>query len=103
LNCTEVQQGGILFYKKLFFIIVLLDTSVNSDCSEKSSQAIVVGENSEEQQALKATIRAPKSPAILPSILLAKQQKDNELITWETVDTLLAQIQKTSTIYGTSS
>ncbi len=103
MNCTEVQQGGILFYKKLFFIIVLLATSVNSDCSEKSSQAIVGGENSEEQQALKATIRAPKSPAILSSILFAKQQKDNELITWKTVDTLLAQIQKTSTIYGTSS
>ncbi|WP_421052487.1 hypothetical protein, partial [Lysinibacillus capsici] len=42
----------------------------------------------------KATISAPNSSAIFPSILLAEQKKDIELITWETVDTLLAQIQK---------
>ena len=91
--------------KKFYFLffIVLLTTTVISGCSEKSSQATTGDQNSEEQQTLKATISAPKSPAIFPSILLAEQQKDIELITWETVDTLLAQIQKTSTIYGTSS
>lgn len=72
----------------------MLATSVISGCSEKSSPAIVDSEHSEEQQTLKATIRAPKSPAFFPSILLAEQQKDTEFIIWETVDTLLAQIQK---------
>lgn len=82
--------------KKFYFLffIVLLTTAVISGCSEKSSQATTGDQNSEEQQTLKATISAPKSPAIFPSILLAEQQKDIELITWETADTLLAQIQK---------
>lgn len=83
--------------KKFYFLffIVLLTTAVISGCSEKSSQATAGSDqNSEEQQTLKATISAPKSPAIFPSILLAEQQKDIELITWETADTLLAQIQK---------
>lgn len=82
--------------KKFYFLffIFLLTTAVISGCSEKSSQATVGDQNSEEQQTLKATISAPKSPAIFPSILLAEQQKDIELITWETADTLLAQIQK---------
>lgn len=82
--------------KKFYFLffIVLLTTTVISGCSEKSSQATTGDQNSEEQQTLKATISAPKSPAIFPSILLAEQQKDIELITWETADTLLAQIQK---------
>jgi len=82
--------------KKFYFLffIVLLTTAVISGCSEKSSQATAGDQNSEEQQTLKATISAPKSPAIFPSILLAEQQKDIELITWETADTLLAQIQK---------
>lgn len=82
--------------KKFYFLffIVLLTTAVISGCSEKSSQATTGDQNSDEQQTLKATISAPKSPAIFPSILLAEQQKDIELITWETADTLLAQIQK---------
>lgn len=83
--------------KKFYFLffIVLLTTAVISGCSEKSSPATAGSDqNSEEQQTLKATISAPKSPAIFPSILLAEQQKDIELITWETADTLLAQIQK---------
>jgi len=82
--------------KKFYFLffIVLLTTAVISGCSEKSSQATTGDQNSEEQQTLKATISAPKSPTIFPSILLAEQQKDIELITWETADTLLAQIQK---------
>lgn len=82
--------------KKFYFLffIVLLTTAVISGCSEKSSQATAGDQNSEEQQTLKATISAPKSPAIFPSIVLAEQQKDIELITWETADTLLAQIQK---------
>ncbi|MGE7110548.1 ABC transporter substrate-binding protein [Lysinibacillus sp. NPDC047702] len=83
--------------KKFYYIffIVLLVVTVISGCSEKSSPATTNYQNSDEQQhTLKATISAPKSPSIFPSILLAHQQKDIELITWETADTLLAQIQK---------
>lgn len=72
----------------------MLTTAVFSGCSEQSSQATSSGGNSEEHQTLTATISAPNSPAIFPSILLAEQQKDFELITWETADTLLAQVQK---------
>lgn len=76
------------------FLLVLLVATVISGCSEKSSPTTTNSQDSDKQHTLKATISAPKSPAIFPSILLAHQQKDIELITWETADTLLAQIQK---------
>lgn len=43
---------------------------------------------------IKATISAPNSSAIFPSILLAEQKRILNLLPGETVDTLLAQIQK---------
>ncbi|WP_341301238.1 ABC transporter substrate-binding protein [Lysinibacillus sp. FSL H8-0500] len=76
------------------FFIILLATTLISGCSKKPSPATANDQDSDEQHTLKATISAPKSPAIFPNILLAHQQKDIELITWETADTLLAQIQK---------